>query len=127
MPELRGRRVLHWIDNTGAVAALTKGYARAPDSVRIVHVFKAYCLGAGASIWFQWVPSKSNIADLPSRKEYEMLRRFGDAERRAMILPDFEMWDEPIRSVVRRAMAGGAGLNKARGMGFGRGRWSGRW
>ena len=87
MPELRGRRVLHWIDNTGAVAALTKGYARAPDSVRIVHVFKAYCLGAGASIWFQWVPSKANIADLPSRKEYEMLRRFG-AERRSMILPD---------------------------------------
>ena len=34
MPELRGRRVLHWIDNTGAVAALTSGmYARAPDSV----------------------------------------------------------------------------------------------
>ena len=64
-------------------------------------------MGAGASIiWFQWVPSKANIADLPSRKEYEMLRRFG-AERRSMILPDFEMWDEPIRSVVRRAMAGG--------------------
>ena len=39
MPELRGRRVLHWIDNTGAIAALTKGYARAPNSVRIVHVF----------------------------------------------------------------------------------------
>ena len=59
----------------------------------------------GASIWFQWVPSKADIADLPSRKEYEMLRRFG-AEKRSMILHEFEMWDEPIRNVARRAMAG---------------------
>ena len=44
VPELRGRRVLHWVDNTSAVAALTKGQARAPDSVTIVHAFKAHCL-----------------------------------------------------------------------------------
>ena len=80
VPELRGRRVLHWIDNTGVILALTKGYSRAPDSVRILHVLKAYCLGLGVSIWFQWVPSKANIADLLSRNEFEMLRRFGAVE-----------------------------------------------
>ena len=37
IPELAGRRVIHWIDNTGAVAALVKGYAAAPDSARILH------------------------------------------------------------------------------------------
>ena len=80
VPELRGRRVLHWIDNTGVISALTKGYSRAPDSVRIFHVFKAFCLGLGVSIWFQWVPSKANIADLPSRSEFALLRRFGASE-----------------------------------------------
>ena len=87
----------------GGGGPLTKGYdARVPNSVRIVRVFKAYCLGSGAPIGFQWVPSKANIAGLPSRKEYEMLRRFG-AEERSMILTEFEMWDEPIQNVLRRA------------------------
>jgi len=30
--ELRGRRVIHWIDNKSAIAALVKGYSAAPDA-----------------------------------------------------------------------------------------------
>ena len=103
LPELRHESVFHWIDNTSVLAALIKGYARAHASVRLLHAFKAFAFGLGVDSWFQWVPSKANIADLPSRKEYEMLRRFG-AEERPMILPEFEMWDEPIRNVLWRAV-----------------------
>ena len=120
VPELRGRRVLHWIDNTSVISALTKGYSRAPDSVRILHVFKAYCLGLGVSIWFQWVPSKANIADLPSRNEFEMLRRFGAVEVPA-VFPEFEAWDGPVGRVLAsgRKVAGerlgGRGQKRGRG------------
>ena len=41
-----------------------------------------------------------------------MLRRFG-AERRSMILPDFEMWDEPIIGVLSGERWRAEGLNKA--------------
>ena len=67
LPELRGRRVVHWIDNTSAIAALIKGYSGSPDSVRILHAFAAFSLGLEVSSWFLWVPSKANIADEPSR------------------------------------------------------------
>ena len=118
VPELRGRRVLHWIDNTGVIAALTKGYSRAPDSVRILHVFKAFCLGLGVSAWFQWVPSKANIADLPSRNEFDLLRRFGAVERR-LIFPEFEAWDGPVGRVLASGRLVAEGL-------LGRGRKRGR-
>ena len=77
LPELAGRRVVHWIDNTGAVAALVKGYASAPDSARILHAFIALTLAMGMAIWFEYVPSKANIADLPSRLAFELLLRLG--------------------------------------------------
>ena len=44
-----------------------KGYSRAVDSARLVHMFHAWCAGSGASVWFEYVPSKANPADEPSR------------------------------------------------------------
>ena len=38
---LAGRRVIHFIDNTSAIAGLVKGYSRAIDSGRIVNAFHA--------------------------------------------------------------------------------------
>ena len=69
VPELlAGRDVLHWIDNTSALAALTKGYSGVPDSARLVHMFHAWNVGARAAVWFEYVPSKPNPADEPSRE-----------------------------------------------------------
>ena len=65
---LAGREVLHWIDNTSALAALTKGYSGVPDSARLVHMFHAWNVGARAAVWFEYVPSKPNPADEPSRE-----------------------------------------------------------
>ena len=64
---LAGRNVIHWIDNTSALAALTKGYSGLPDSARLVHVFHAWATATGTAVWFEYVPSAANVADLPSR------------------------------------------------------------
>jgi hypothetical protein len=66
---LAGKRVIHWIDNTSALAALCKGYSNQPDSARLVHAFHAWQAGAQADVWFEYVPSKPNPADEPSRVE----------------------------------------------------------
>ena len=50
-----------------AVAALTKGYSGVPDSARLVHIFHAWCAGAQASVWLEYVPTQPNPADAPSR------------------------------------------------------------
>ena len=65
--ELAGRRVIHFIDNTSALAALAKGYSGVPDSAHIVHVFHAWAAAASTSVWFEYVPSAANPADEPSR------------------------------------------------------------
>lgn len=65
---LAGKEVIHWIDNTSALAALMKGYSGIPDSAHLVHAFHAWNAGAGASVWFEYVPTHANPADEPSRK-----------------------------------------------------------
>ena len=64
---LSDRQMVHFVDNTSAVAALTKGYSRVPDSARLVHGFHAWCAAARAHAWFEYVPSAANAGDLPSR------------------------------------------------------------
>ena len=65
---LAGREVIHWIDNTSALSALTKGYSGVPDSARLVHLFHAWNAGARARTWFEYVPTDANPADKPSRQ-----------------------------------------------------------
>ena len=113
-PELlAGRAVIHWIDNTSAIAGLAKGYARSPDSARLVHYFHAWCARIGANVWFEYVPSAANVADAPSR-EIERLsgarwRLAGDAVSvpRAVIFPEIshasarDAWMREARAAER--------------------------
>ena len=94
LPELAGRSVVHWVDNTSALAALAKGYSRAIDSARIVHALHAWNVGAGVSTWFEYVRSKANISDQPSRGEFGLLRRMG-SEWVDMELPEAGDWFKP--------------------------------
>jgi hypothetical protein len=93
---LQGRKVMHFIDNTSAVSALIKGYSGKPDSALIVHAFHAWNLGLKASVWLEYVRSKANIADLPSRgaETPEML-----VELRSllvpMVMPPLADWGKP--------------------------------
>ena len=78
---LRGRPVELWIDNTGAVGALIKGYSGVPDCARIVNMFHFAAAKAGVqSLWIDYVPSESNPADIPSR-----LHEMNEAERIAAL------------------------------------------
>ena len=67
VPALAGRRVLHWIDNQSAAAALCKGYSGVPDSARLVHMFHAWAACSRAAVWFEFVPTNQNVSDKPSR------------------------------------------------------------
>ena len=63
-----GRPIELWVDNSGALGALVKGYSGVPDIARIVNMFHFTIAQLGAeSIWIDYVPSESNIADIPSR------------------------------------------------------------
>jgi hypothetical protein len=75
--QLSGRDVIHYIDNTGAMNGLTKGYSRDDDSARLIHVCHAMMGAIGANVWFEYVASGANIADLPSRGEFELLNEYG--------------------------------------------------
>ena len=71
---LAGRRVMHWIDNTSAVAASAKGYSSAIDSARIVHAMHATLAGLGVDAWFEYVRTDANVSDAPSREDMSSVR-----------------------------------------------------
>ena len=110
--ELHDQRVIHFIDNTGAIAGLVKGYARAVDSGVLVNAFHAYNAGLSADVFFEYVRSKANIADMPSRLGIrEMLEVLGalgvvtTVERIDIVLPDNSSWRASAASWLRRGGA----------------------
>ena len=74
---LSGQYVIHWIDNESAVYSLVKGYCGAADSARLVNVFHTTISRLGIFPWIEYVGTDDNIADLPSRGEFELLRWLG--------------------------------------------------
>jgi len=70
---LRDREVIHFIDNTGALFGLMRGYARDVDSARMVHTFHTIAAAMGSRVWLAYVASKANLADLPSRGSFQLL------------------------------------------------------
>ena len=97
LPEewFRDRPVELWIDNSGAIGALVKGYSGIPDCAHIVNTFHFAVAKLGvSSLWIDYVASESNPADVHSRlhemseaEATEALRTFGEPV--AMRLPVF--------------------------------------
>jgi hypothetical protein len=102
-PLLR-RRVVHFIDNTGALSALVHGYASKADCARMVNVYHVQAAALGAQFWGEWVPSKANPGDIPTRPEraHEME---GMARRITIKLPRVADIEAHPREQVRRARA----------------------
>ena len=70
LPELlEGRAVVHFIDNTAALSALVHGYASKPDMARLVNLFHAQLVALECWFYGEWVPSKANPADVPTRPD----------------------------------------------------------
>ena len=75
-----GADVIHFIDNTSALYGLVKGHSSRPDSLSIIRAFHVINLAQQANVWFNYVATKANIGDLPSRDALEemaaVLREF---------------------------------------------------
>jgi len=95
---LGGTYPAHFIDNQGALGILVRGASHHPPMGHLAHQTALRQLELSCRVWYEYVPSKANIADLPSRGDtrlaMRMLRdRFGVAvEARSMRLP-------PLRAV----------------------------
>ena len=46
---------------------MARGYAGPTDSRRLVHAMHCLLAGYGTKAWFDYVPSKANVSDEPSR------------------------------------------------------------
>jgi hypothetical protein len=63
-----GRPVQLWIDNSGAIGCLIKGDSGKADCAKLVNAFHFVVATRGlASLYIDYVPTDSNIADVPSR------------------------------------------------------------
>jgi hypothetical protein len=99
---IRGRRVHHFIDNTVALSALVHGYAGKPDLAKSVNVFYLQMLELRSSVYFDYVPSKANIADLPSRDAWAQLDgelsgiRRTHPTRDSLVVPSVASWHAPL-------------------------------
>jgi hypothetical protein len=95
-----GRKVILFIDNTGALSSLLHGYSSKPDAARLCNLFHLYAAAIGCAIYFEWVPTKANIADLPSRATLEAWRRYFSYFPRSrmvpLVPPDASTWDAPL-------------------------------
>ena len=109
---LQGRRVLGFVDNTVALSKAVHGYANDPDMAAVVNALHACDAALRIDAWFEWVPSKANVADLPSREPATWdaddaalmaeLRSRAAYERRALQLPAAAELDDPT-AMLRRA------------------------
>jgi ribonuclease HI/cell division protein ZapA (FtsZ GTPase activity inhibitor) len=64
---LRGQRVIIMVDNVSVVGALRKGSSRKRDINLIIGAIHMHALAHDIDLFVHWVPSRYNIADLPSR------------------------------------------------------------
>ena len=74
---LLGRRVCIWSDNVGSERGVHKGAAKAWDHSQIIHGIWIHAVRLQAHLHILRVPTEDNIADLPSRCEYDLLERIG--------------------------------------------------
>ena len=90
------RDVNHFIDNTVALSGLVHGYARKLDLARMVNAFHLQMAGLRANAYYEFVPSLANLADLPSRNEFELLEQLG-GRHVDVVFPPAADWLGPLR------------------------------
>jgi len=73
----QGRKVHVWSDNCGSEHATRRGSAKAWDHNHVVHALWVKAAMLRCHLWVDRVPTKVNIADLPSREEYGLLHAMG--------------------------------------------------
>lgn len=64
---LRNARIIVFIDNTSALSWCIHGVSRHPEAARLTHALHLYIASLGCEVFWEYVPSAANPADLPSR------------------------------------------------------------
>ena len=114
---------VHFIDNTSALYSLVKGYSSSPDSLPIIQSFHVLNLLLRVGVWFNYVATKANVADLPSRGDLlgmsSVLRRFSPTfdvakARVPLVLPPEVGGAADIWAAVSAAIPGLASARKRR-------------
>ena len=102
MPEqFRERDVIHFIDNTGALVGIAKGYSKDVDSARLINVYHTIAAAILVNTWFEYVPSAANIADLPSRMDMELLMEMASTPF-DIVWPDPSEWHGGLEKLFAR-------------------------
>lgn len=73
--ELSDSYPLHFIDNQGALGILCRGSSSHAPMGRLAHQTAARQSALKARVWYEYVASKANIADLPSRLDARLAAR----------------------------------------------------
>ena len=98
---VRGREINHFIDNTVALSCLVHGYARKLDLARMTNAFHLQLSALHANVFYEFVPSLANLADLPSRNDFELLEQLG-GRRVPVEFPPSADWLGPLRAWYAR-------------------------
>ena len=103
--KVRHRQVNHFIDNTVALSGLVHGYARKADLARMINAFHLQIAGLEADVYLEFVPSLANLADPPSRGDFELLNRLGGV-RSVIAIPPADDWLAPLRVWISPELRG---------------------
>ena len=88
-------------------ASLRTMASSSADTSRLLHVLHTTLARIGANVWFEYVPSKSNIADAPSRGDRTLLLALG-ASFVAPTFPTREQLGNPAACLPQRRESRGA-------------------
>ena len=72
---LAGTRPMHYIDNQGALGVLVRGAGHHAPMGLLAHKTALRQRELGCQVWYEYVASKANIADLPSRHDTQLAAR----------------------------------------------------
>ena len=75
--QLSNRKVVVHSDNTGSEAATRSGTAKSFDHAQLVHEQWAHAVLNRMHLFVKRVPTDDNIADLPSRLDFKLLKAIG--------------------------------------------------
>ena len=97
----RRRRGIWFIDNTAALMSLIRGRSDSPDLDRLAELIHATLFALQCWIYFEWVESESNWSDGISRYGFDdvWIRGRNFNLRRGTV--PLELWQLPIRAVIR--------------------------
>lgn len=93
--KIKDREIIHFIDNYGAMASLLKGRSKSTNANVFIAPFHFFNARMRSFVWWQWIATKENVADFPSRFDFKELYKIipSSATKLDMVLPNAQEWN----------------------------------